>query len=283
MQPSLSRLTEQGWSLPEASADGVHYARSIHGEPISYPDEGFEVLGLEGGSGFWFDHRARAVAALMLRLRIQSMWEVGSGTGAMAKRLTATIPDIIAIEPLAQGARAAASQGLTSLCGTLQDFRLPDSSLNCIGAFDVLEHLPDDSALIAEFRRVLRPGGVVLVTVPALQCMWGDEDDVAGHFRRYSRGRLRSAFTDQGFTPIAVEYLYASLIPPAALVRALPYRLGRRRPAQEVLERMRKQLDVSPAIDRVAASALAVEARASRVFPLPLGLSLVGAFGAPTR
>lgn len=281
MQASLERLTGQGWALPEAAADGVHYARASDGSAISYPDEGFEVLGLEGGSGFWFDHRAEAVAEYLRRLGTTSLWEVGSGTGAMARRLAEAVPDIVAIEPLANGAQAAAALGLTSLCGTLQDFRLPDASLDCIGAFDVLEHLPDDGPLVYEFRRVLRPRGSVVVTVPAFTGLWGDEDDVAGHFRRYTSRTLRAAFASHGFTPIRTEYLYASLVPPAAIMRALPYRLGRRRPAASVLDAMRRQLDVPALVNHLAARVLDAEAWTSRYLPLPVGLSLLGAFRAP--
>ena len=281
MQTSVARLTGQGWLLPDASSDGVHHAISSDGASISYPDEGLDVLGLEGGSGFWFDHRAKAIGEYLDRLSPSSMWEVGSGTGAVASRLRGRLPDIVAIEPLAAGAQAAARLGITSLCGTLQDFDLPDHGLECIGAFDVLEHLEDPDSLIAEFRRVLVPRGAVLVTVPAFQSLWGDEDDVAGHYRRYTKASLTAAFTQQGFTRIASEYLFASLVPPAAVMRALPYRLGRRRTKGEVLDRMTAQLDVSPALNTVAGAVLNTEAALARLLPLPLGLSLLGAFRAP--
>lgn len=281
VQTSVTRLTSQGWRLPEASADGVHYATATDGTPISYPDEGLDVLGLEGGSGFWFDHRAKAIGEYLDRLGASSIWEVGSGTGAVASRLRGRVPDIVAIEPLAAGAQAAARLGITSLCGTLQDFDLPDHGLECIGAFDVLEHLEDPDSLIAEFRRVLKPRGAVLVTVPAFQGLWGDEDDVAGHYRRYTKASLNAEFSRRGFTRIASQYLFASLVPPAAVMRALPYRLGRRREKREVLDRMTAQLDVSPTVNTVAAAVLDVEAAFARLLPLPVGLSLLGAFRAP--
>jgi len=110
--------------------------------------------------------------------------------------------------------------------------------------------------------------------------LWGDEDDVAGHQRRYTKRILTTQFASSGFTPLHTEYLYASLVAPAALARALPYRLGRRRSEAEVLASLRSQLAVPPRIDRIARTILTAEALIARCFPLPFGLSLLGVFRA---
>lgn len=279
MGSEMERVAELGWSTPTQDEDGVRYVpRSPGGGELSYPDEGLEVLGLEGGAGYWFDHRAAAVARVLTQLEVTSMWEMGSGTGAMASRLMPPLTEVITVEPLVEGARSAAKLGLPALCGTLQDLQLPDDSIECVGAFDVIEHIPEVTDFLRETHRVLRPGGVAVVTVPAFKILWGDEDDVAGHQRRYTKRSLISEFRLAGFTPVHTEYLYASLVPPAAVARALPYRLGRRRSEARVLNSLQSQLAVPSSIDRVARSILKVETVLTRHLTLPIGLSLMGTF-----
>jgi 2-polyprenyl-3-methyl-5-hydroxy-6-metoxy-1,4-benzoquinol methylase len=67
---------------------------------------------------------------------------------------------------------------------------LPDGTLDYVTALDVLEHTPDDRAVVDGFHRLLKPGGVAVVTVPASMALWSDWDEVLHHFRRYSRAQL---------------------------------------------------------------------------------------------
>lgn len=150
-----------------------------------------------------------------------------------------------------------------------------------MGAFDVIEHLKDASAFLAEVHRVLKPGGTMIVTVPAFSWLWGDEDDVAGHYRRYRKASLKLQFDQAGFRQLHSEYLFASLVPVAGILRALPYRLGRRRHEQAVLERVSSQLNASPTTDRLARCVLEAETALSRWMALPFGLSVLGAFRSP--
>ena len=103
MSDELGRLAKLGWVAPEPAADGVRYVASSDDSTISYPEDGFEAFGNDGGSGFWFDHRAAAVRRHIKCLGISSMWEVGSGTGAMAHRLRDTLTEVTTVEPLVAG------------------------------------------------------------------------------------------------------------------------------------------------------------------------------------
>ena len=278
MTDEIDRVAELGWHVPVASADGVIRFESSVSGGMSFPDEGLEVLSMEVEGNYWFDHRATAVAACLTRLRVSSMWDVGSGTGAMAGRLRPSLVSVVAVEPQDGGARLAAARGLPSLCATLQDLRLPDGCLECIGAFDVIEHVRDVDSLLKEARRVLQPNGLVIVTVPAFNALWGDEDDFAQHLRRYSRPALVEQFAHCGFRAVHVEYLFASLVLPALVTRAVPYRLGVRRSPERVLDKMQVQLSTTGVVGRIAKAVLRSEEVAARKFDLPLGLSLLGAF-----
>ncbi len=96
---------------------------------------------------------------------------------------------------------------------------LPDNSLDYVTALDVLEHTPDDRAVAHGFHRLLKPGGIALVTVPAGMALWSDWDVVLHHFRRYSRPQLRALFPDDRWEVLYVNYTNVAVYPAAWLVR----------------------------------------------------------------
>jgi hypothetical protein len=133
---------------------------------------------------------------------------------------------------------------------------------------DVIEHLDDDAAL-AEYHRVLRRGGLVLLTVPAYQWLWSEHDDWAAHRRRYTRPRLVAAVERAGFRPLRTTYFNSFLLPPAAVLR--------RTPARRLVTVQQDELGAaSPAVDRVMTGLAAVERRWARGRrTVPFGLSIV--------
>ena len=103
----------------------------------------------------------------------------------------------------------------------LESERLPfaDSSVDLITALDVLEHIEDDRATLREIQRVLRPGGVLLATVPAYGWMWGAQDEISHHFRRYDASDLRRKIPEAGLDLRRITHFNSILFPPIALIR----------------------------------------------------------------
>lgn len=89
-------------------------------------------------------------------------------------------------------------------------------------ALDVLEHLPNDGEAVQEWHRVLRPGGTLVLNVPAFDCLWSAHDVQMGHFRRYDRRKLRNLLETAGFTCRRLTYSNCLLFP----FGWLSYRLG---------------------------------------------------------
>ncbi|MFQ5473771.1 MAG: class I SAM-dependent methyltransferase, partial [Dehalococcoidia bacterium] len=96
---------------------------------------------------------------------------------------------------------------------------LADESLGICTFFDVLEHVEDDDGFLQEIRRVLRPGGFVLVSVPAYQFLWSDHDVSLHHHRRYVRRTLTGSLKRNGYEVIRASYGFAGILPAVAVVR----------------------------------------------------------------
>lgn len=96
---------------------------------------------------------------------------------------------------------------------------LPPGSLEYVTALDVLEHVPDDRAVVAGFHRLLKPGGIALVTVPASRALWSDWDVALHHFRRYRRNELRALFPAGDWELIHVNYTNVPAYPAVWLLR----------------------------------------------------------------
>jgi SAM-dependent methyltransferase len=276
---TFAHLETLGWAPPTVGASGVRFCTPPDEATISYPAAAYEESEAgTGQSGFYLAHRAAVVRGLLARCGVASLWEIGAGNGNMAAPLARAGFDVVAVEPLASGATASARLGVTSICATLEDLALPDASLPAVGMFDVLEHLAEPARLLSEVRRVVEPQGILIVTVPAGPALWSDLDVALGHFRRYRRDTLLTEVAPIGFEPLVVRYIYACLVPAAALLRALPYRLGRRKSEGDVLASVRQELDVSSALDKAARLVLSCEEQLSRAVALPFGLSLVAVF-----
>jgi len=96
---------------------------------------------------------------------------------------------------------------------------VPGKQFGLIVMLDVLEHLDDDRAAIRHAYSLLRPGGVLLLTVPAFRFLWTHHDDVNQHRTRYTRGRLERLLRDGGFTVEGLRYFFHWLVPLKMLVR----------------------------------------------------------------
>ena len=84
---------------------------------------------------------------------------------------------------------------------------LPDNTFDFVTALDVLEHIEDDSRALSEMYRVTKPGGMVIITVPALMSLWSDWDVTLRHFRRYDRKSLNILVDQYSFQTINLNYM----------------------------------------------------------------------------
>lgn len=195
---------------------------------VSYPETGNqESLALEESS-FWFAHRNRCIEALVDNFPPRGpIVDVGGGNGFVSMGLMRAGHDVVLVEPGEDGAAAARARGIRDVrCSTFEGADFTDASLSAVGLFDVLEHVEKESDFLELMRQKLVAGGRLYVTVPAYNFLWSVEDDYAGHFRRYSRVRLRDALERSGFALDFVSYIFWFLPIPILVFRALPSRTG---------------------------------------------------------
>ncbi len=146
----------------------------------------------------------------------------------------------------------------------------PDACFDLVTSFDVLYALDDDTEreAIREMRRILAPGGHVLVNVAALEALRGNHSILSDEVRRYSRGDLRFRLESAGFHVRRLTYTNLSILPLVAAVRLAQRVTGHQESEEEI--------SIPPAPLNFALSALlSIEAAALRVVDLPIGSSLV--------
>ena len=151
--------------------------------------------------------------------------EVGAGTGTITRKLLDRYPDVTvtALEPADNmfGVLEACSvvyQRLAVHRQTLATCALPPNSFDAALYLNVLEHIGDDGAELVRAAAALRPGGTLLVFVPAHEWLYSDLDYKTGHYRRYSLRQLRSVVTAAGFEILSLRHFDVLGVAPYWLV-----------------------------------------------------------------
>ena len=173
---------------------------------------------------WYYSGKRRFVRAWLERARpIQSadlLLDCGAGTGRFAAELAERCR-VMVLDDHEEALRMLRTrfkpEQILSLAG--DQVPLPDASLEYVTALDVLEHTPDDAAVVRGFHRLLKPGGVAAVTVPAGMALWSDWDVALHHFRRYSRPQLRELFPAPDWEIVYVNYTNVVVYPAVWLVR----------------------------------------------------------------
>ncbi len=152
------------------------------------------------------------------------------------------------------------------VCASALSLPFRDGSFDLVSAFDVVEHCEPEAVALAELGRVLRPGGRLLLSVPAYTWAWSDHDVRAGHHRRYTRPRLVSAVERAGFVVQRASFGFSGVFPMFAAERLV--RKVRSPPDTHQLP------EPSPTVERVLLGLSRAEARWLRKHDAPFGSSV---------
>jgi SAM-dependent methyltransferase len=228
---------------------------------------------------WWFRGRRKIVAAVLDRIGGQprAILDVGCGVGTNLDLLAERYPGarLHGIDVERDPLRFCRGDRDVPVCqADASALPFASASFDLVAALDTLEHVADDGAALREFLRVLRPGGTLLLTVPAFPALWGNVDDLGHHFRRYRKRELVERVSGAGFRPGLVRFVNVLLFPPIAAIRLLARALRRRGPAPAGELRSDFDLVRAGALNSLLARLFASEARLLR-WSLPFGVSLL--------
>jgi 2-polyprenyl-3-methyl-5-hydroxy-6-metoxy-1,4-benzoquinol methylase len=149
-----------------------------------------------------------SLASLVLKQNIPSMskiLDIGAGIGVFAEIIRNAGYDVTCLEPDLSQALVLKRKNFT--VHTSAD-TIDDESFNFMYAFNVLEHIADDEAALVTWRKKLKPGGKLLIYVPAFDILFSSMDEKVGHFRRYRRKTLEQTTAKAAFVPVCkAEYM----------------------------------------------------------------------------
>lgn len=180
---------------------------------------------------WWFAGRRAIFGALLEReigghsdLRVL---DAGCGAGGMLGLLSrfGEVHGLDTSEEMVEGCRARGYAGVSVGSATEP---LKGGPYDLVALFDTIEHIPDDALALRRCRDALAPGGLAIVTVPAYQMLYANNDRVVHHQRRYTARELRRKLAEAGLRPVHVTYFNTILFPlilPAVLLKKVHERL----------------------------------------------------------
>ncbi len=187
---------------------------------------------------WWFTGRRRIIAGFVEKVCGEigqsrpRILDVGCGTGANLQML-ANFGAAEGVDVSIEALEFCRARGLAKVRqGAAETLPYKDASFDLVTGLDVVEHLDDDVVGLREMRRVLSPGGRALLFVPAFMFLWGVQDDISNHRRRYTLPELKRKLGEAGLSVERATYANITFFVPILIGRALMRLIGWR-PASE--------------------------------------------------
>ena len=193
--------------------------------------------------------------------------DIGCGTGSNLKALGSAGLKVIGLDrsiyALSIGPK---TLGYPLVSGDLNRLPIRSNSVGLIVAMDILEHLDDDATGIRSFHQALKQQGVLIITVPAFRSLWGIQDEVTGHKRRYSRQEIVNKLRRGGFEIMKSSYFNFFLFFPIFIARRLIHLVGLRIESENEIN--------FPIINFFLKAIFSLESYALRWCSFPFGVSI---------
>jgi len=234
---------------------------------------------------FWFVGRRQVVLSALRRavpdLASRRLFDVGCGSGGLLSFLSRSGVRVAgACDVYPESLRLVRARIDVPLV-RVDEGRDPPlgPGHDLLGMFDVLEHIDDDVGALRALREALRPGGALVLTVPAHPSLYDEMDELACHRRRYRRADLRRVIDQAGLEVRLISHFMSPLVPALAVVRWA----GRvaRFTRERAVERREAEFRVIPGLNAAVRGVLALERIVMRLTSLPFGSSIVAVAARP--
>jgi len=147
--------------------------------------------------------------------------DIGCGTGAMAEEVKG-IGSYYGLDVSREAVDFCERRGIENIgLGDVRNIPYGENTFDFVLALDVIEHVDDDFLAVKEIRRVLRPGGITIITVPAFKFLWGPTDVFFHHYRRYRLVELESLLKGNNFSILKLSYFNILLFFPIVIIRMI--------------------------------------------------------------
>ena len=228
---------------------------------------------------WWFVGRRQLFGDLIQSLHLadrSAVADVGTSVGGNL-RLLADIgfSDVRGVDASPVAVEYCTKRGFDRVTqGDVCDLPMPDRNLDLVLATDVVEHVEDDAAAMREIYRVLKPGGYALITVPAFRILWGHQDELSHHKRRYQGKAVLSLCEQAGLSPVRAFYFNYLLFLPILLARRLIMLSGCKPMPENRLN--------FPALNRILSMVFALDISTAPFIRPPFGVSFLVLAQRPT-
>lgn len=220
-----SRCLQCGWQASQIGGF-VAFAPDLAHAGGGFRADAFARLYAQEHRHFWFRVRNDVILRLLHQFapKMQSFFEIGCGTGyvmnAVAQRFPGT--KIFGGELFVNGLYFAAQRIPAAVFMQIDARYMPFAAeFSVIGMFDVLEHIVEDTQVLASAYNALQFGGFLICSVPQHQWLWSNIDDYSQHQRRYKRGELEQKTRDAGFVVVRSTSFNSLLLPIMYISRLL--------------------------------------------------------------
>lgn len=226
---------------------------------------------------WWFQGRRRVILDTLAQNVKQTpgqarpvILDIGCGTGMMLEDLE-KIGDATGLDFSMVALEYCRKRGIRNV-GRADVRHLPvkDNSVDVITALDLIEHIEDDHGLMREFQRVLKPGGIAIMSVPAHKSLWSGHDVALHHFRRYEKPEFRQLVEEAGLRPRKYSYGMATAYLPAVTIRTAKKLLGR-----DTVKSSSDEFPLPSWMNSILKKSVEAESAWLKRFNLPIGLSLL--------
>ncbi|MGH1455449.1 MAG: class I SAM-dependent methyltransferase [Alphaproteobacteria bacterium] len=176
-----------------------------------------DILGDKIHDHWYYVSKGKAMREFLDNITVDEVLDVGAGSGIFSRQLLDhnVAQSAVCVDPnyaveTEEDQKGKPIKFVKSIDKTTQ---------NLVLMMDVLEHVPDDVALLKEYADTMEKGGKVLITVPAFQFMWSGHDVFLEHYRRYTIDMMENTIKGAGLSPVKSRYFFGSLFPAVAAIR----------------------------------------------------------------